>query len=298
MKKTILAALAIAAMASCTKETETTTMPADGTASFTSTISRVSGTSWEDDDQVGIMVTDGSATLLGYKFNALYDVNPTTNAFSPNADADKFYYPVDETKYIQFYAYYPHSTAVTTANQYFPVNVAIQTTPKLIDFMEATTKGGSGYNKKSTNVPLTFNRRMTKITFTLVAGTGVDLDDITAITLEGFYTTANYDFATNSFGTIATVASITPYEESADNTYSAILIPTHDGNTAVTAHSTPKVKFVENGENFYWDLSKETLKAGDNNTYSKVTISRTGVTASGSNITNWNPIQKEDVTAE
>lgn len=102
--------------------------------------------------------------------------------------------------------------------------------------------------------------------------------------------------ATNSFNTFGDVKEITPYTDSNNRVYTAILIPTHDGETAVTPHSKPRVKFVVDGEALYWDLKDEVLKAGDNNKYN-VKITRTGVTATGS-ITDWVPVEKEDVVAE
>lgn len=281
-------------MASCSKESETTTIPSDSAASFTSSITRASGESWEDKDQVGIMVTNGTTTLSGYKFNALYDVDPSTSEFSAHSDLDKFYYPVDGTS-IHFYAYYPYSTAVNATDASYPIDVAVQSTPRSIDFMEASTKGGTGYSMTSGDVDLQFNRGMTKMTFTLKAGAGIELANISAISLEGFYTTASYDFATNSFGAFGAVKSIIPYTEAVANTYSAILIPTHDGDTAVTAHSNPKVKFVVSGEELYWDLKDETLKSGENNSY-EVTITRSMITTA--KIKSWNPTDKDELIAK
>lgn len=296
MKKIVLAALTIAAMTSCNDMSNVELALSDTAATFTSAITRASGEAWEDGDKVGIVVTDTSQPLSGYKFNALYNVDASTSEFSADTELDKFYYPMDGSS-VHFYAYYPHSTAVNATEASYPVNTAVQSVPKSLDLMEASTKGGDGYSKASGAVALQFNRRMTKLTFTLKAGASVDLADISTISLEGFYTTASYDFASNSFKTVGGVASITPFAETTANTYSAILIPTHDGDVAVTAHSTPQVKFVmADGSIIYWALDGETLKAGDNNSYN-VTIAQLEVTTT-SDISPWNPEAEDDLTAE
>lgn len=289
MKRVVIAALAIVAMVGCAKEEKTT----DGgvsnlETSFSSTIveSRASGTQWETGDVIGIMVTSNNSIVSTYTYNNKYNVTfeaetPEKGVFTADSDDDKIYYSSDENTYIDFYAYYPYNSELSATDQTYPIDVTTQTTPNKLDFMEASTRndGKNGYNKNSGTVALTFNRNMAKLSFKLIGGTGVDLSDITGVSLEGLYTTAEYDFNTNSFGSLGgETTAITPLKE-ADDLYSAILIP-----EMTTSH---KANFIlKNGESVPLDITSQSLASGKHIEIS-VTVNLKEAVVSGNTIVGW-----------
>ncbi|MFR9652068.1 MAG: fimbrillin family protein [Rikenellaceae bacterium] len=306
MRRVIISTLALAVIvAGCSSEQEgtTTSTGSDGSAIFSTTISRVGDTQWESGDQVGLMVTKDNAIYdaATYKYNALYDAAPD-GSLTPNAgDPDnKFYYPLDGTD-LDFYAYYPYSELLNATDESYPIDLSDQSIPTKLDFMEASTRGnGVTYSKSNPNVSLTFNRRMAKLTFIVEAGEQVELSNITSISMEGFYTEASYSMSENSFELIDNVMSITPYE-GASSTYSALLIPMEEANgDAITEHESPCVIFytdlgVECNDTVTWVLGDYDiiLKAGQHNIYT-VRINHDGVIVSGG-IGSWDSSESEEL---
>ncbi len=293
MKKYLtIAALALATVAGCTKESSRGAN--DGIApSFTSSIStRANGTEWESGDQVGIIVTFDNAMLEEYRYNNLYNVSftdPEQGELTADSADDKIYYPIDEEQYVDFYAYYPYSASVTAANESYAVSIADQSSPKAIDFMEASTRDSGGYNKYNQSVPLTFSRNMAKISLQLKAGEQVDLSEITAVRLEGFYTSATYALTTNSFGNLAGEdVAITPYIEG-ENLYSAILIPEN-----ATSHI---IYFTSSLGDMPLDLSSYTLEKGEHS-YFTVTVNRSEASYQVNKIADWNDADIDNNTLE
>ncbi len=293
MNRIILAALAIAAVVGCAKE-EQSGGGDSLAASFTSSITtRVSGTQWDEGDQIGVMVTTGSEPHANYRYNNLYDVSftdPKQGLFSAHSMVDQIYFSVDEADYIHFYAYYPYNADLVESELSYPVSVVDQSKPKLLDFMEASTASTEGYNKDSGTVALNFTRNMSKITLKLKAGTGLELSDITAVRYAGFSNSATYDFPTNTFGSLAgSDVEITPLDEG-DNIYSAILIPE---NTAKhTIYFT-----IKNGERVPLDLSEYTLSKGDHY-YFTVTVSQTEASSELNGIVGWGDADIDDDSFE
>lgn len=286
MKRTItIATLAIAAMVGCAKEESSTLTLSDTSATFASTITtRASNDEWSAGDQIGIMVTSDNDLVDGYRVNNCYNVtftDPTQGTFTADTAADQIYYSVDEEDKVDFFAYCPYLSTLG-ADYKYPISVVDQADPEKIDFIEASTKddGNGGYNKLSGTVPLTFTHRMSKITLILKAGVGVTLDDITAVTLKGYYTTAKYDLPTNSFEDLGgTTSDITPLD-GGDYTHSAILIP-----ESATSHM---IYFTTTHGDVPLDLTSESLEAGNHVEYT-VTVNQTEATYSANKINGWEP---------
>lgn len=284
--KIAIIALALATLTSCDKEQSRNESLA---ATFSSSITtRVSGTEWEEGDEVGIMVTSENTLLNSYHYNNHHTVSftdPEQGIFTPATDLDQIYFSVEEDVYVDFYAYYPYSERLVEEEQSYPIDIVDQTSPKAIDFMEASTFGGDSYNKNSGTVELAFSRNMAKISMTLKAGTGLSLSDISAVRLEGFYTTATYDFPTNSFTALGGDSTdITPYS-AGDNSYSAIVIPENSASQMVyftTPHGDVPL-----------DLSSYTLAKGEHLSFT-VTVSQTVATHSTNPINGWDDIDVDD----
>ncbi len=292
-KRVIIAALAIIAMSSCNKEQVEIESSAI-CAQFTSSIeSRASGTEWEVGDAVGIIVTQNGSPLSSYHYNNRHNVVIGSNAsicsFEADSELDQIYYSTDESTTIDFYGYYPYSADIDATEQCYPIDVTHQSSPQSIDLMVASTEGGSGYNKNSDAVSLRFNRCMTKISLQLKAGTGVELTDISAVKITGFYTKANYSFESGSFVDLsAEEATITPYLDES-GVYSAILIPNNTLNHIIY--------FTTPYGDVPLDLSDESLLAGEHNYYT-VNVHQTSTTYQSNSINNWNTAWGEDLKTE
>lgn len=293
-RELLIAALALAAMAGCAKDE--TGGAESYAASFSSSIdqTRVSGTEWESGDQIGVMVTTNNDLLSSYRYNNCHNVSfadPEHGIFTPATVLDQIYYALDESYYLDFYAYYPYNEALSAADQSYPIDVSDQSVPKDLDFMEASTRSDSseGYNKNSGVVPLDFSRNMAKITLKIVAGSGMSLDGISSVRLQGFYTKATYDFPTNSFTELRGNSSyFTPYKQSS-GVYTAILIP-HNA-------SWHRVYFTTSYGEIVLNLSDYSLARGEH-LYFTVTVSQTAATCEQSTINGWGDAEIEDDTFE
>lgn len=266
-------------MAGCSKDKATETIGAES-ARFTTTISntRAHDTSWDDGDIVGIMVTQENTLVSRYRYNNQYNVDATNSTITNATDADLIYYPADGSV-VHFYAYYPYNSQLSEVDQSYPIDISDQSEPKDIDFMEASTRNTEGYTIISSSVELTFSHRMAKLSMTLVAGDAVDLSDITAVKLVGFYDSATYNFVLNEFeGSSIKEISLTPYKDATSGIYSAILIPENAASHMVY-FTTP------NGD-VPLDLTNYTLESGKHHSLT-VTVSQTEATYDENEINNW-----------
>lgn len=293
-RELLIATLALAAMVGCAKD-ESGGVESYA-ASFTSSIAptKASGTEWETGDQIGVMVTSNNIMLSTYHYNNCHNVSftdPEQGIFTPATALDQIYYSLDESDYVDFYAYYPYKDGLSAADESYPINVLTQSSPEDIDFMEASTRSDSavGYNKNSGAVALNFSRNMVKITLKIVAGDGVSTSDISSVRLHGFYTSATYYFPTNSFTEFGGSSSyITPYSQGS-NVYSAILIPQNA--------SSHMAYFETSYGTIPLDLSSYSLSKGDH-LYFTVTVSQTDATYEQNTINGWEEAVIDDNTFE
>ncbi len=289
MKRTIIAALALVALASCAKENSEANQTSDQVeATFTAAaITRVTDNAWEATDKIGITMTVSGKTDLadGDYYNVLHNVDAagTSGSFSP--DSEVIYFPVDGSA-VDFYAYYPYATP--DADDNLDVNVATQTFSDIdIVAAKATAK-----TKSAPTVAFSgdnaFGHCLSKLTITLKAGEGItSLENVTT-TIKGQYTTAKYNLYTSEISSRGDVKDITAV--TTGTTVEAILIPTSamDGSTIV---------FTLDGDNYVWDTSKILLAQGSEHTY-EITITKTGIIVTGALINDWGSGSNGSGTAE
>ncbi len=300
----IFALLTLAVSAGCSNEGYDTNSAEDGSAVFSTTITKVSDTQWQSGDQVGVVVTKDGAIYdaTTYKFNALYDAQ-TDGSLEPNsADAaNKIYYPIDGTS-LSFYAYYPYYDQLSETDKIYPIDVSNQESQSSLDFMEATTRYDLyTYSKSYPNVALSFYRRMAKLTVIVMEGTDVTFDNITGVSLEGFYSTSQYLMSDRAFGSAEDETSIA-LTNSGSNTYTAILIPMTDSDgSTITSHNNPRMVFqtdlgVESNDQISFVLNDYNieLKAAQHNIYT-VRVNHEGVSVSGG-ISGWDNTEPESLT--
>ncbi len=199
MKRVIIAALAIAAMVGCTKESDSISdMEGDVAAVFTSAAidTRLSedGTKWSASESIGITMVDilsNTETIASNGDNVQYQSTNTEEAtsvsFEVAAGATALLYPLSGS--VKFYAYYPYEASV--ADYIYAADISDQS--KNIDFMTAAT----GETDKSTpSVNFNFSHRFSLLTLEITPNDDISSLDGVEVTISGISTTANYDIRT------------------------------------------------------------------------------------------------------
>jgi hypothetical protein len=263
-----------------------------------------SGDQWAKGDAIGVFMIQGGTNIGGvtnFKYNA--DIAAATTGFSPDDTANTAYFPNDNSA-VGFVAYYPWKTGQAYGT--YAVNVGgPQATQSTYDLLYATTT--ESYKRSAPSVTLPFTHKLVKLIITATSGDGgLDIGKLTAVTITGMNTKADFDLTTGILGTTDTAADITPTRitkpesatESAsakDGVYEAILLP-GTGATGATA------VFTLNGDTYVWDisadiakLSAKSLEAGKKYT-NTIKINKTGVTASGT-IGEWEVVTPTDSNA-
>lgn len=234
MKKLILAFAAIAAMASCSKETETIESPAvgDQAASFFSQISSrvVADTLWSEGDQIGVyQILTGNTDLANYASysNVSYTSTAADSsevaAFEVTTAGKDIYFPLNEETQVDFYAYYPYSASSGSGGIY---SLSIQAQDRSsIDLLVASTKGCSAVS--STEVGFEFSHALSKLQINLIAGSGIESSDLAdmRITVSGMPTRASYNLATNEITGQTSKQDMSFAEIVNGESYDVMLIP-------------------------------------------------------------------------
>lgn len=228
--------------------------------SFESQISRVVGTSWENDDEVGISATDGSeVTYTNVKY--LSDVNgnfAVAEGVQPICFTNK--------KPMSFTAYYPYSEngGIISANT--------ATSPDKCNFLWAKQDGLS--YSESPVVKFVFNHSMSEVVFNISSSEGLSLTDYQNPTVMGIKHQGSFNTETGE----AKIDDTAQTEEWAINmkqgegklTYAAVLFPqtVNDlslkvGDKVYSVEITPSTINMIGGEtyNINMDVKLEKISA-------------------------------------
>lgn len=275
------------ALVSCTDNDENSEWTGSEGVVFTTSIqSRVSGNSWNANDEVGIFMTPNgseiaSATAANKKY--LAQINGSLVA----APGEGIYLPA--TGKVDFIAYYPYSNALS--GNVMDVNVADQSKPGAIDLLYSNeTKGVEAANGKT--IALKFVRKMSKITLDMTKDETIESFEGLKVEMKGIATEGKFDLAkgtvkaTDGKNTQAVAMNIGNVEASTAKA-TAIILPT----AAATDQTKMDLTFTLAGKTFTHsiaDLSK--FEAGKNVTF-KATLSVSNgkpvVTVGNATIENW-----------
>ena len=237
--------------------------------------SRVSGTSWQTGDAIGIFqLQTGTTTALNA--NSKY-VSTTGNAFAPAA-GETIYFPIATTPKSDFLAYYPYTD--TQADFVYSVNITNQSNQEAIDLLTADKV--TGKDKNAPAVAFNFKHRLSKLELKLTAGNGITTSDLTgiAITITQQQPTATFNFNTGVLTPSGTKQAITLKTVASGATAEAIIIP-------AAASTGRQLTFtLSSNEKFVWNIpDTKTFEAGKKNIYD-ITLNRTSINVS-STITDW-----------
>ena len=275
------------ALVSCTDNDENSEWTGSEGVVFTTSIqSRVSGNSWNANDEVGIFMTPNgseiaSATAANKKYLA------QTNGSLVAAPGEGVYLPA--TGKVDFIAYYPYSNALS--GNVMDVNVADQSKPGAIDLLYSNeTKGVEAANGK--NIALKFVRKMSKLTLNMTKDETIESFEGLKVEMKGIATEGKFDLAngtvtaTDGKNTQAVAMNIGNVEAHTAMA-TAIILPT----AAATDQTKMDLTFTLAGKTFTHSIADLTaFQAGKNVTF-KATLSihngKPVVTVGNATIENW-----------
>lgn len=271
---------------------------ASGITSSHLKVAGADGNQWEGNESIGIyMVNNGLTTIAEGAENRKYTTT-STGAAATFTSATPIYYPVDASQKVDFIAYHPHNTAVSS--YVYPVDVTDQSTQSAIDLMRAFDDNGTnGYDKThGTNyINLVFDHKLTKIIINTTPDvnnglTAADLANMT-VTVKGLNTKADYNIDTDVLGIPHTVADIPAQTTTAGTLYEAIVVP-----QAFTAGVVTMEFALNNTKNevFVYEVPATTFASAEKHTFN-VTVQRTGVQVRGT-INAWTPVGAVSGTAK
>lgn len=275
------------ALVSCTDNDENSEWTGSEGVVFTTSIqSRVSGNSWNANDEVGIFMTPNgseiaSATAANKKYLA------QTNGSLVAAPGEGVYLPA--TGKVDFIAYYPYSNALS--GNVMDVNVADQSKPGAIDLLYSNeTKGVEAANGKT--IALKFVRKMSKITLDMTKDETIESFEGLKVEMKGIATEGKFDLAkgivkaTDGKNTQAVAMNIGNVEASTAKA-TAIILPT----AAATDQTKMDLTFTLAGKTFTHSIADlAAFEAGKNVTFGvKLSVSngKPVVTVGNATIEDW-----------
>ncbi|MBS5550716.1 MAG: fimbrillin family protein [Bacteroides sp.] len=275
------------ALVSCTDNDENSEWTGSEGVVFTTSIqSRVSGNSWNANDEVGIFMTPNgseiaSATAANKKYLA------QTNGSLVAAPGEGVYLPA--TGKVDFIAYYPYSNALS--GNVMDVNVADQSKPGAIDLLYSNeTKGVEAANGKT--IALKFVRKMSKITLDMTKDETIESFEGLKVEMKGIATEGKFDLAkgtvkaTDGKNTQAVAMNIGNVEAHTAMA-TAIILPT----AAATDQTKMDLTFTLAGKTFTHSIADLTAFGAGKNVTFKATLSinngKPVVTVGNATIEDW-----------
>lgn len=243
-------------------------VPIEVSADIDGGSTRVSGTSWQTDDAIGI--TGGSYSNVKYTYIG--------DSFTPAATGSDIYVGVQETDYT---AYYPYSEGVKYQEK-ITKETRDQSGQKNFDFLYAKAKASVSDWRAS----FTFSHKMTKLVLKFKtdteSGFAANVLEKAGYKLSGIKLSGSFDTAKGVATATSTVTNdweITAAAETNNGlrTYSMIFFPQEDA--ALT------VKVTIGGQEYSCKFSPE-LSAGKADTY-EITVKKTGLVVSKWTIGKW-----------
>ena len=247
---------------------------------------RAAGTSWDNDDKIGISCNGGETQYT----NVSYTISDASNGSFTSATPIYF----QDLEEVTFSAYYPYTADGGMISKTIAASDQKADAQKNIDYMFAT---GAKASKENPNVKFTndgatdarFKHRMSQLSFTFNQGADTDLTNMTDFTVGGLKMAGTF----NTEDGTATAVETAQAEDlkitetpSASDTYTRSLIlfpqPVNGGNF--------NISLTLGGETYKTELSVPNsgtdLTAGNKYTYT-ITVNKTGIEVGQSSIEGW-----------
>lgn len=248
--KCIVACATLVLFASCNDVADEYSQMSDVEVSFTTQIlTRVQNNQWEGGEEIGVyMHTYGSelsdASVWDNSSNCKYLVS-SSNTVSPATEMDKLYYP--KSGGVNFIAYYPFSNV---ENYAVNLDVSNQTIPSEIDFLYSNNL--KNLTAVASAQELKFQHQLSKISFNITAGYGVEQEDLSGltVTVRNAITSASFSLSNGGIVLSDDVIDVKAVVAEKDNSIQAeaIMIPQESNDVFV-------IISLAEGRNFMYRLA-------------------------------------------
>lgn len=292
-----MGALSTLALMSCTNNDDNSEWYGSEGIVFTTAIqSRVSGNTWNANDEVGIyMMNAGSGIEAATAQNKKYIAQ--TNGTLTAASGNGIYLP--ESGSVDFIAYYPYTTSVS--GNKIAVNVSDQSKPAAIDLIYSNgTKGIEATS--ATTVDLAFTHQLTKITLNVTKDATVETLSGLGVTMKGISTEGEFNLAdgtlTATAGTNNKDVAMYIDAQGTTATATAIILPT----AASTDQTSLNLTFNLNGQSFTHTISDASIfEKGTNVSFNanlSINNGKPVVTIGNATINNWTEKPGGDINVD
>lgn len=292
-----MGALSTLALMSCTNNDDNSEWYGSEGIVFTTAIqSRVSGNTWNANDEVGIyMMNAGSGIEAATAQNKKYIAQ--TNGTLTAAPGNGIYLP--ESGNVDFIAYYPYTTSVS--GNKLAVNVSDQSNPAAIDLIYSNgTKGVAATT--STTIKLGFTHQLTKVTLNVTKDETIETLNGLGVNIKGISTEGEFNLAdgtlTATAGTNNKDVAMYIDAQGTTATATAIILPT----AASTDQTSLNLTFNLNGQSFTHTISNASIfEKGTNVSFNaKLSINngKPVVTVGNATINNWTEKPGGDINVD
>ena len=292
-----MGALSTLALMSCTNNDDNSEWYGSEGIVFTTAIqSRVSGNTWNANDEVGIyMMNAGSGIEAATAQNKKYIAQ--TNGTLTAAPGNGIYLP--ESGNVDFIAYYPYTTSVS--GNKLAVNVSEQSNPAAIDLIYSNgTKGVVATT--ATTISLGFTHQLTKVTLNVTKDGTIETLNGMGVNIKGVSTEGEFNLAdgtlTATAGTNNKDVAMYIDAQGTTATATAIILPT----AASTDQTSLNLTFNLNGQSFTHTISDASIfEKGTNVSFNaKLSINngKPVVTVGNATISNWTEKPGGDINVD
>lgn len=292
-----MGALSTLALMSCTNNDDNSEWYGSEGIVFTTAIqSRVSGNTWNANDEVGIyMMNAGSGIEAATAQNKKYIAQ--TNGTLTAASGNGIYLP--ESGNVDFIAYYPYTTSVS--GNKLAVNVSDQSNPAAIDLIYSNgTKGVAATT--ATTISLGFTHQLTKVTLNVTKDETIETLNGLGVNIKGISTEGEFNLAdgtlTATAGTNNKDVAMYIDAQGTTATATAIILPT----AASTDQTSLNLTFNLNGQSFTHTISDASIfEKGTNVSFNaKLSINngKPVVTVGNATINNWTEKPGGDINVD
>lgn len=292
-----MGALSTLALMSCTNNDDNSEWYGSEGIVFTTAIqSRVSGNTWNANDEVGIyMMNAGSGIEAATAQNKKYIAQ--TNGTLTAAPGNGIYLP--ESGNVDFIAYYPYTTSVS--GNKLAVNVSDQSNPAAIDLIYSNgTKGVAATT--ATTISLGFTHQLTKVTLNVTKDETIETLNGLGVNIKGISTEGEFNLAdgtlTATAGTNNKDVAMYIDAQGTTATATAIILPT----AASTDQTSLNLTFNLNGQSFTHTISDASIfEKGTNASFNaKLSINngKPVVTVGNATINNWTEKPGGDINVD
>ena len=292
-----MGALSTLALMSCTNNDDNSEWYGSEGIVFTTAIqSRVSGNTWNANDEVGIyMMNAGSGIEAATAQNKKYIAQ--TNGTLTAAPGNGIYLP--ESGNVDFIAYYPYTTSVS--GNKIAVNVSDQSKPAAIDLIYSNgTKGIEATT--ATTISLAFTHQLTKLTLNVTKDATVETLSGLNVAMKGISTEGEFNLAdgtlTATAGTNNKDVAMYIDAQGTTATATAIILPT----AASTDQTSLNLTFNLNGQSFTHTISDASIfEKGKNVSFNanlSINNGKPVVTVGNATISNWTEKPGGDINVD